>query len=54
MICIQIGGRLVRASEFRTDPNSRISWKEFRDTDTKRESRIRAYEKKEKLRLSNG
>lgn len=46
MIAIQIGNRFVRASEFRKDPHRAITTKEFFDTPDKRESRIRAYEKK--------
>ena len=40
MIAIQIGNRLVRASEFRTDSFHQITWEEARKLDKTRESRI--------------
>ena len=52
MICIQVGDKLVRASEFRTDTHRTIKPEELYDTKEKRESRIREQMRKnEKMRL---
>ena len=52
MICIQVGDKLVRASEFRTDIHRTIKPDELYDTKEKRESRIRELRcKYEKMRL---
>lgn len=52
MICIQMGGKLVRASDFHKDRFRSITREELYDTPEKRESRIRALQRKyKKMRL---